>query len=442
METNMKTEIQICENAVLGEKYYHIHHKSGLAIYVFPKELSTTYALFATRYGSADRRFSLNDTGEIVTLPDGIAHFLEHKMFEDADGSDAFARFANTGANANAFTSALTTAYLFSCTEQFTDSLGILLDMVTHPSFSAGSVEKERGIIAEEIRMGEDSPSHALYYGMLDALYSENHLRIPVAGSVESILQITPEILYRCHSVFYNLHNMALFVCGNVTPETVISLADAHLTYTPPVSVTRLETPEPVEVAARRVRKQMQVARPLFAIAFKDTAIPHHPRERMRRQAVMDILNEMLFSQSSPLRVGLYEDGCIGASLSYGYCVCRRYAYNAVSGESPDPEAVFDRCMAYLSRLRAEGVDPEAFERCKRVIYADCVSSFDDTSEIAHALMDAVLDEEALFDEPECIASVTIADVEAALADMFDEEKAVMSVVEPLSDSSEKEKNV
>jgi len=430
----MKTEITVRESEFLGEKYYCIAHESGLTICVFPKKRSTAYALFAARYGAADNCFRLQGEERFTEVPDGIAHFLEHKMFENEDGSDAFEQFAAAGANANAYTSALSTAYLFSCTENWEESLGTLLDMVTHPHFTDASVEKEKGIIAEEIRMGEDSPSRALYYGMIRSLYKENHLRINVAGTVSSIGEITPELLYRCHRIFYNLRNMGLFVCGDVTPEQVLAIADRHLTEAPKMTVERKENPEPEEVAARRYRRKMQVAKPLFAIGVKDTDIPADPGERMRRQAVLDIVNEILFSKSSPWRNSLYEEGLIGASLSYGYGICDRYAYNSFSGESRDPEEVYRRYAAYLAEMQETGIDPQSFERCKRVIYADCISAYDDTSEIAHALMDAVFDGEELFDEPAAIASVTLADAQKALREQFDESKTVMAVIEPLEE--------
>jgi len=435
-----KSKTVVCENGTLGEKYYKIQHRSGLNIYVFPKKLSTAYALFATKFGAADNSFRMAGDPEFTDVPDGIAHFLEHKMFENEDGSDTFELFARTGANANAYTSSHTTAYLFSCTENFEESLGILLDMVTHPYFSEKTVQKEQGIIAQEIRMGEDSPSRALYYGMLRSMYHVNPVRINVAGTVESISEITAELLYKCHRIFYNLRNMALFICGDVTAETVAAVADAHLETAPPLQLERRKYTEPPEPAERRFAQKMQIAKPLFAIGLKDIRISADPRERMRRQCVMDILNEMLFSQSSVLRNSLYEEGLIGPSLSYGYGICADYAYNSISGESAEPEKVYEKCFAYIRKMAEDGVDPEAFERCKRVIYADCVSSYDDTSEIAHALLDTVFDDEDLFAEPELIASVARADVEDALRTIFDESKAVLAVIEPLDAEEQEER--
>lgn len=430
----MKTAMSNTEwkdSSTLGEKYAILHHKSGLDIYVFPKRRSSTYALFATRYGAADNEFRLNGDAEFTRVPDGIAHFLEHKLFENEDGSDAFEKFAATGANANAFTSSLMTAYLFSCTENFDESLGILLDMVTHPHFTEKSVRKEQGIIAQEIRMGEDSPSRALYYGAIRAMYQVNHQRINVAGTVESISEITPELLYRCYRVFYHLSNMALFVCGDVTPQQVEAVADAHLAAGEPISIERREAPEPPEVAQRRFYKEMPVAKPLFAIAVKDTPAAD-PHVRLRRQCVMDILNTALFSTSAPFREKLYEDGLIGSSLSYGYSVCSRYAYNMITGESADPEAVLQRYTDYTAEISASGIPADVFERCRRVVYSNCVASFDDTEEIAHTLLDFVFDGEEMFEEPEVIRSITLEEINAALRAALRADETVMAVVAPL----------
>ena len=186
-----ETVLQI--STLLGEKYYKIPHGSGLDIYVCPKNVSTTFVSVAVNYGAADRQFRLAGEKEYTAIPDGTAHFLEHKMFEMEDGADAFDYFAETGADANAFTSSLTTCYLFSCTEEFEESLAILLDMVAHPHFTDESVEREKEIIAQEIKMSEDQPSDALYYGLMQLLYQKNNQRIRVAGTVESIADITAE---------------------------------------------------------------------------------------------------------------------------------------------------------------------------------------------------------------------------------------------------------
>lgn len=422
-------------STLLGEKYYKIHHPSGLAIYVYPKDVSTSVATLAVSYGGGDLRFRLAGEGEYTEISGGVAHFLEHKMFEMEDGADAFDYFAETGADANAFTSSLTTCYLFSCTESFDESLKILLNMVTHPHFTDESVEREKDIITQEIKMTEDQPSDAIYYGLMKSLYKENSHRIRVDGTVDSIRTITADTLRRAHSVFYNLRNMALFVCGNVSPESVIAVADEMLTAAT-VSPAEVERKvEPRTVVHSRFFREMQVSKPLFCIGVKDTDISPDPRERMKKQCVMDILNNVLFSRSSPFRDSLYESGLI-SSLSYGFTHCLEVSHNILSGESSDPEAVYEKYCAYIEQMQKDGIDPEAFERCKRVLYANCVASFDDASEICHNMMDTILDGEAPFDEPHIIASLTVEDANAVLRSLFCEDATAMAVIAPLSEKN------
>ena len=420
---------------LLDEKYYTVHHKSGLDIHICPKDVSTTMAALVVNYGGGDLHFRLEGEESLTSIPAGVAHFLEHKMFEMENGSDAFDYFAQTGADANAFTSTLTTCYLFTCTEYFDKSLEILLDMVIHPHFTDESVEREKDIIAQEITMTEDQPGDAIYYGLMEAMYQSNPHRIRVAGTVESIAGITADTLRLAHRVFYNLHNMALFVCGNVTPERVIAVADVVLSTADDVHVVLDRTDEPSNVIHKRFYREMQVSKPQFCIGVKDTDISPDPRERMKKQCVMDIVNDVLFSRSSPFRNELYEGGLISSSMSYGFTHCLDVSHNILSGESSDPEAVYDRYCAYIKQVKAEGIDPAAFERCRRVLYANCVSSFDDAQEICHNMMDTILDGEEPFAEPHVIASLTVEDANRVLRSVFCEEATAMAVIAPLTNN-------
>ena len=431
----MMNESALHISNLLGEKYYTVHHKSGLDIHICPKDVSTTMAAMAVNYGGGDLQFRLDGEEEFTSIPAGVAHFLEHKMFEMENGSDAFDYFAQTGADANAFTSTLTTCYLFTCTEYFEESLEILLDMVTHPHFTDESVEREKDIIAQEITMTEDQPGDAIYYGLMEAMYRTNPHRIRVAGTVESIAGITADTLRRVHRVFYNLNNMALFVCGNVTPERAIAVADAVLSTADDVHVVLDRTDEPSNVIHKRFYREMQVSKPQFCIGVKDTDISPDPRERMKKQCVMDIINDVLFSRSSPFRNELYEGGLISSSMSYGFTHCLDVSHNILSGESSDPEAVYDRYCAYIKQVKAEGIDPAAFERCRRVLYANCVSSFDDAQEICHNMMDTILDGEEPFAEPHVIASLTVEDANRVLRSVFCEEATAMAVIAPLTNN-------
>ena len=311
-------EIKLTENRSINEKFYTLHHASGLDIYVIPKKHSTAFAVFGTRYGSADRTFKLAGEDDYLTVPDGVAHFLEHKMFENEDGTDAFALYAPFGGNANAFTSFTSTVYLFSCTEHFDENLRVLLSFVTSPHFTEETVRKEQGIIGEEIKMYIDNPSWRVYFNLLRALYVHHPVRVDIAGTVESIAQITPEILYRCYNTFYNLHNMALCICGDVTPEQVKAVADEVLKPAPEQEILRQYPDEPDEVCRPRIEESLEVSRPLFNIGIKVTPAGD-AAERLRRAAATDILLDMMFGPSSEFYLKNYERGVISGKFGKSY---------------------------------------------------------------------------------------------------------------------------
>ena len=273
------------ENKMLGEKHYSFKHSSGLEVFVFPKAMTTSYAIFATRYGAVDNKFKLDSDKDFTVVPDGIAHFLEHKLFECEGGVDAFELFAKTGASANAYTSNTMTGYLFSCTEKFYESLEILLDFVTHPYFTEATVNKEQGIIAQEIKMYEDHPGARLHKELMRALYAKNKINIDVAGTVESIAQIDAQILYKCYNTFYNLNNMTLCVCGNVDVDLVKDVCDKMLSVAEPFNVIRdtEDSDEPRHVNKTRAYCSLDVSKPIFAIGIKDNDIPSIPDERMKK---------------------------------------------------------------------------------------------------------------------------------------------------------------
>ena len=289
------------ENKQINEKYYYFKHKSGLDVYVVPKELGTYYALFGTKYGSIDRTFKKEGDKDFITVPDGIAHFLEHKLFENEDGVDTFARYAEYGASANAYTSSDKTAYLFSCTENFESSLEILLDFVSHPYFTKETVEKEQGIIGQEIRMYDDHPGARLEKGLLQAMYEKNKMRIDIAGTTESIAEITADTLYKCYYTFYNLNNMALAVCGDVDTDKVMEICDKILTEAPVQTIIRdyEDADEKPQVYKKRSVCELSVSKPIFSIGIKDLDISSDPKMRMKKSYGMNILNEILFSSKA-----------------------------------------------------------------------------------------------------------------------------------------------
>ena len=433
---------EVYASALLSEKYRKYSHPSGLEIYVFPKKLTAFYAIMGVKYGSINNSFSKKD-GERIVVPDGIAHFLEHKLFASEDGSDAFERFAELGADANAYTSFNKTAYLFSATENFYEALEELISFVIHPYFSKENVASEIGIIAEEIKAYDDSPSDRCFYGMLEGLYERHAIRRNICGTEESIRKITPELLYECYDRFYNLNNMALFICGDVDAageERILSIADSLLPESAPPFDTVCENENEKEyrcVYKPYVEERMQVAKPIFNIGIKDVDIPDDADARQKRDAAYAILDEIIFSRAGELYASLFERDIISPHYSYGYSISPSSAYNSVAGEADDPRLALDEILAYVEELKKKGLSREDFVRAKRVSYAEFVKSFDSTETVANNLISFAFDGAELLSYADIIDSVTFDDVNELFKDAFDKEKITLSVILPLENEEE-----
>lgn len=425
----MMPQTRLLQSDLLGERYTVTHHPSGLDIYVFPKKMTATYALLATDFGAVDN--ALDEAG-LSRLPDGVAHFLEHKLFANADGTDSFERFSAIGADANAYTSHTRTVYLFSCTDRFEQALSELIEFVTHPYFTEESVAREQGIIGEEIRMCRDNPYDACYYNMLSGLYAAHPVKTDICGSISSIARITPEVLYAAHRTYYQLSNMALVVCGDVTEREVLEIADRHLPKTGTSSpVPRRVTSEAPHVHQPRVTATGQVAKPIFSIGIKDTAIPADPTARLARDAGMAILNEMLFSEAGELYNSLFDEGLISPELSADYALSRDFAFNQIAGEANDPDAVLERIVAYLAEKQKSGLSEADFERCRRIEYAEYIKSFDSTEEIANSLLSFVFEGAEIFSYAAVIGNMTFSFVEELFRSVFRPEHITLSVIHP-----------
>ncbi|MBQ8743305.1 MAG: insulinase family protein [Clostridia bacterium] len=419
----------------LGERYYHLKHKSGLDIYIFPKDFTTTYALFGTKFGSVNNIFRTDRSDAFRILPDGIAHFLEHKMFESEDGEDLFEKFARTGASANAYTSYTSTMYLFSCTENFEKSLEILLKGVTSPYFTKENVEKEQGIIAQEIKMYEDNVHDACYNGLLSAMYRSNSVRIPIAGSVSSIAEITPELLYKCYKTFYNLNNMALCVCGNADPSNIISICDRVLKKAEPIDIEYGSTDkdEPKEVCTQRITKKMQVSKPIFSIGIKDTDISSSDALRLKKLVMMEVLADCLFGESSSFSLSLYEEGLTRNLISPYVTHNAFFSFIDLHGESEDPERVFDRFKEYIGHMKISGVDKDTFTRVLRSSYGDILGIFDSVDSIANEFLGFIMNGFDIFDYMKTFEEITLEDINSLLCELFDEKYYTLSTVFPIN---------
>ena len=421
-------EYETIENRRLKEKLLYRRHPAGLDVYIVPKAgYSSQYAIFGTKYGSIDNRFT--DGQNVTVVPEGIAHFLEHKLFESEDG-DAFSRYAKTGASANAYTSFDRTCYLFSCTDRFADSLEILLDFVQAPYFTEQTVQKEQGIIGQEIRMYDDDPNWQVLFGLLRGMYHTHPVKIDIAGTQESISHITADLLYRCYRSFYNLHNMVLCVAGDIDPSVVTDATDRLLKPAPPMKVKSILEPEPDTVTAHRVEKKLSVSVPLFDIGFKDT--PAEGPELARREIVTEILLEILGGDASPLYRRLYDKGLINASFGLEYFSGRSFGASVIGGESRRPDEVADEVQAEIDRLRREGIRQADFDAARKSVYGRLATQFDSVEQVANAVAACHFAGLGPFDLVDAVASVTPEDLAERLESHFSPDRCVLSVVSPV----------
>ena len=418
--------IKKVESSLVKDKYYVMEHSSGLTIYVYPKEgYKSTYAIIGTKYGSVNTHFRV-DGNKDITVPDGIAHYLEHKLFESEDG-DAFARYAKTGANANAYTSFEKTCYLFSCTEKFEESLEILLDFVQSPYFTAETVAKEQGIIGQEIKMYDDSPSWRVMFNTLVGMYQKHPVRIDIAGTVESIAEITAEKLYDCYNSFYNLHNMVLCVAGNTTVEQVIAVADKMLKPCEKHNVENIFEDEPYEVGQAYVEQKFPVTIPMFSLGFKEN-VSSKPISAAKA-AYTDILLYALASQSSPLYNKLLDMELINDSFDFERMEGPNYAAIIFGGESRDPKKTAEVIKEYISQTKTNGIPREEFERAKRAVYGNIISDFNSNENIANVIVDMHFEERELFDYVDAAANASIENISERLSEILDVNNCTLSVV-------------
>lgn len=422
-------DIKKIENEALGEFYYSFKHPTGLQIYVMPKEkYSSAFAVFGTNYGSVDTGFKRSDESDFAFIPEGTAHFLEHKLFESEE-LDAFARYAKTGASANAYTSFDQTCYLFSCSGNFKENLEILLDFVQHPYFTEETVKKEQGIIGQEIRMYQDVPGWQGMFNLLRALYSKHPVRTDIAGTIESIAEINADTLYRCYNTFYNLNNMALAVAGSVTPEDVIEVADKMLKPAPPLSIERLNHEEPKQINQKYVEEKLAVITPQFSLGFKESL--EAPVVSLKQRLETSVLLDILSGKTSRLYNSLFDRGLINGDFGAEYFVGSGYASVIFSGETSHYKEVADEIKAEIKKIKKEGLDKDEFELVRRRMYGHAIMGFNDVDSLANSLIAAHFLGTGLFDDIALLRDMTLEDVNRRLLNTLDEEYSALSVILP-----------
>ena len=412
------------------ESYVKAELDCGLVVYIMEKpQYSSSYAIFGTKYGSIDTKFSKDGEDEIC-VPEGIAHFLEHKLFESEDG-DAFSKYAKTGASANAFTSFDRTCYLFSCSDNFYENLDILLSFVQSPYFTKENVEKEQGIIGQEIRMYDDNPGWRVMFNLLKGMYHNHPVRIDIAGTVESIAQIDADLLYKCYETFYNPSNMFICLVGNIDTDKTLKQIESSITDREPVEITRGEFDEPQTIVKPYVEQRLAVNTPMFCLGFKQKI--NSPYRRLKSKVCVDLLLQLICGDASPLYARLMNEGLINDDFDSEYFNGNGYAAVIFEGESCDPERVANEIKAEINRLREEGVSKKLFSAVKCAMYGDMVRRFNSVENLTMSLTECAINDYSLFDEIKMVKSVSYDDVMKRF-DIFDDENAVLSVIKPLED--------
>ncbi|MDR1927481.1 MAG: insulinase family protein [Oscillospiraceae bacterium] len=417
-------------DAALEEGYFRCKHPSGLEIQVLTKPgYSTSYALFSAKYGSIDT--AILSHGGARELPEGTAHFLEHKLFESED-LDAFARFAQTGASANAFTSFERTAYLFSCAAHFDKNLAILLDFVQSPYFTQATVEKEQGIIGQEIRMYQDNPGWEVMFRLLRLLYRRHPVRVDIAGTEESISEITAELLHECYRNFYNLHNMVLCVAGDVAKEAVLQAANALLKPTGGEPAKRRRMPDPEAPAQTYTERRMPVAVPRFMLGWKEAL--EQPELSEEETVLADLILDALTGECSALYEQLLGQGLINTGFDCEFFSGYDYACSLFGGESKQPKQAAALVEQTLLEASAKGLDAEDFECARKKAYGRLVMEYNDIEDLALRMTDAYFAGNDLFARARALRDVTLEQANGRLRRMFRPGWTALSVILPLEE--------
>ena len=418
----------------IDETLYCGVHETGLRVYVMPKKgFSKTYAVYGTKFGSINNHFIPLGSECDITVPDGVAHFLEHKMFEMPDGSNAFDLFSKYGANANAFTSFTNTCYLFSCTSHFEECFAHLLDYVQKPHFTKENIEKEQGIIGQEIRMYDDDGEWVVMFNMLRAMYNNNPVKIDIAGTVESISKIDKEVLYNCYNTYYNPANMVVCVVGNVDHELVFSVVEKTMENRDNGKVTSIYPQEPQNVCQKYIEAQSSVARPIFTIGFKDNFLKTG-KELMKREAQLSLIAKIIAGRSSDFYNENYKTGLINDTFSKDIMTEETFSCVSFAGESDNPELVKSKLLETIGSYVSNGFSTQEFERIKKAYFGSYIRRFNNVESVGNMLCKGFLNDIDFTIFPDVYETITSESLQSVLAEVFTEENCVLSVVNPIAE--------
>lgn len=418
--------MQVIENLKVKEKVYIEKLENGLTVMIIPKKgMQKKYMIWGTHYGSNESSFVVPGEEEVTTVPNGVAHFLEHKLFEQENGTNSLDVLTALGVDANAYTTNDHTAYLFECTDNFYEAMDELMDYVQHPYFTDENVEKEKGIIGQEIMMYDDYPEWRVYLNAMQAMYHKNPVKIDIVGTIETISKIDKEILYKCYQTFYNPSNMTMVLCGDFEPEELLEEVKKRLVDTKASGeIKRVYPEEPEEIVQEKIEQKLEVSQALYTIGIKDTG-----KCDVKKHMAMEILLNLIIGRSSNLYKELYNEGIIYAQPSLEYEFTNIYAHALISGQSNAPEKVYEKFKEEVKRLKMEGINEEDAKRLKKMIYGGYVKEFDDVVDIARMFLADHFKGVNSFDYLEEMKGITVEFLDQILKDVFKEEKMVLSIV-------------
>ena len=417
------------DNNQIKESAYIEKLENGLKVIIIPKKnTNKKYIIWGTHFGSIDNRFIMPETNEEVFIPDGVAHFLEHKMFEQPDGTNSLDTLMALGMEANAYTTNDHTAYLFECSQDFYKGLDELMDYVQNPYFTDENVEKEKGIIGQEINMYDDDPGFQVYLNAMKCMYKNNPVNLDIAGTVESISKITPDVLYKCYNTFYNLGNMTMVVCGDFEPEQLLQEIKKRIkpTQKDQGEIKRIYPEESEQINEKSKSVTMEVSTPIFMIGIRDNEIV----QNVQKHIAVEIILNMLIGQSSKLYKKLYDDGLLLSQPDLDYEFSQQYAHVLIGGQSKNPNQVYNMCINEIQNFIDNGLNLEDFDRIKRKIYGQYVTEYNSVANIARMFLNDSFKGINSFEYINECPNVSLEYTQNILNTLFKQENIVLSVVD------------
>ena len=423
--------MQILENSKIKEKLYIEKLENGLTIMVMPKKTRKKYIVWSANFGSIDNKFYSQGEENLTTVPDGIAHYLEHKLFEQENGKNSLDVLTSLGVDANAYTTNDHTAYLFECTDNFDEALEEFMDYVQHPYFTDENVEKERGIIEQEIMMYDDYPEWAVYMNTMKAMYKNNEINVDVAGTKETIAQIDKDKLYKIYNSFYYPSNMIIVLAGNFNPKEILEKIKEKVILKNTEDVKRVYNEEPEEIVEKYVEKEMNISMPTIIIGYKDNNLKEN---KIKKDIALEILSTILFSKSTEFFKKLYEEGKLLTNPTTNYEFSKTFAHFLIQVQTNYVEEVIKEIDNQIEKVKENGISEEDFLRAQKAVYGNYIKDYNDVSNIASIIVADYFKNINSFDYFEEFKSVNKNYVEKVLKELFVEKRKVVSVIKPVAE--------